>query len=71
MTDTNLAWAKAIAGFIQTTEEAADELAQLAAQTKDATLTRGLREMVRHRRIEILKLQCQLANLCGGSVKSH
>lgn len=45
MTEGGLAWVKAIAGFIQTTEVAADELAQLSAQTKDAALTVGLHEL--------------------------
>jgi hypothetical protein len=71
MTNANFAWAKAIAGIIQTTEEAADELVQLAAQAEDAALTAGLHEMVRHRRIQILKMQCQLAELCGGFAESY
>ena len=71
MTEARLAWVKAVADIIQTTEEAADELAQFAAQTKDDALTAGLHEMVRHRRIEILKMQCQLAELCGGPSGSH
>ena len=65
MTEGELTWAKAMADVIQTSEDATDDLARLVARTQDTALTEGLLDIVRHHRIEILRMQCHLAELCN------
>ena len=74
MTDLLLALVGAIKDAIRLTEDALCEIATLAAIADDPAMATALHEICRHQRINILKMQCQIAELHGvmpGEPQAH
>jgi hypothetical protein len=65
MTDLALALVGAIRDAIRLTEDATHEIVTLAALGNDPAMAAALFEICRHQRINIVKMQCQIAELCA------